>query len=113
MSVLATRLMTEPCEIIIRTEDGAPDRYGNPTDTETIHVTRCYAEQRSTVAAGPEQQILQGRWKMTFPPETPIDGWAAVKLGTRTFEVIGFPWYVRNPRTGAISHVEADLETSE
>lgn len=112
MTVLATRLMTQPVTIVIRTEDGPLDPYGNREVTETPIETLCYAEQRSASEAGPQAQVLQARWRMTFPPQTPINGWARVELDGRSFEVIGFPWSVVNPRTLIVSHVEADLETS-
>ena len=105
-------LMTQPVTITLRVEDGAPDRYGNPTVTETPFDTLCFAEQRSSSSTGPEAQVLQARWKLMLPAATPINGWAKVELDNRPYEVVGFPWYVRNPRTGLISHVEADLETA-
>lgn len=105
-------LMTEPCTIKMRTEDGAPDRYGNPAKTVVDYPTRCFAEQRSTAEAGPENQKLSARWKMLCPATTPITGWDAVEIAGRSYEIIGYPWYVRNPRTSAVSHVEADLETT-
>lgn len=103
------RLLTDTCTITRVTADGPPDGHGNPTETTTTATAKCwlYQDRRSENQRAGDQQI-EG-WVLVLPATADVDGNDRVAVGGRTFEVTGPPWRAENPRTGAVSHIEASL----
>lgn len=100
-------LINQACTITTRTE-GAKDRMGDPTLTESSTAALCYCEQRQrseTTAAG---DVQTQDWLVMFPLGTTVAGSDKVTVGSLVLEVVGPPWTVRNPRLGANSHIEAN-----
>lgn len=103
-------LLNLGCTIVRVTQDGAADEYGNPTDTTLTAATRCYIEQRNATENTNDRSTTSEDWLLMLPAGTAVDATDRVTVdGYGTFEVIGPPWPVRNPRADAISHVEATV----
>lgn len=106
---LAT-MLDETCTIISRAQTGAVDRYNSPTWVETSTAgVACYIEQTQPkeLTIGRETQIAD--FLGAFLADTVLDGSDRVIQGTHTYEVIGPPWEVWNPRTASVDHIEANL----
>jgi hypothetical protein len=93
---------------------GAEDEYHLPADGYGSPVPyRGYLEQQTS------EEITDGRatrvrdWLLILPADAAIDALDRVTEGGRTFEVVGEPNKVRNPRTQAYSHIEARLRLVE
>lgn len=103
--------MTMRCVIShVSRDPDAVDEYGNPVDaTPTQTTTRCYLAQsmRAEVGLAP---VEKDRWMLYLPPDTDIDADDSVACNGRDYQVIGDPWVVISPVTGASSHIEATLE---
>jgi hypothetical protein len=114
-AVSPTHLLTRPATLIERVADPeTPDEYGNPGWTETGIDTACELQQvGSSEALGDAVQVTL--WRLFLPAETPARGWDALRLegDDVLYELEGDPWQVRNPRTGAVSHVEASARRVE
>lgn len=103
-------LLDEVCTIVHRAQTGAVDRYNSPTwvETTTSNVA-CYIEQTkpTEITIGRETQIAD--YLAAFLVGTVLDGSDRVIRGSHTFEVVGPPWEVWNPRTASVDHIEANL----
>lgn len=105
-----TSLINRPCLLIRRSESGDTDDYGNDIATETIVATVCEIQQIRRTEPATEGELSQGDWVAFFLPGTALDTSDAIEVdGLGTFELVGGPWVVRNPRTQQESHVEASL----
>ena len=105
-----TALLTLPCTITRRAYTGATDRYGSPTPTETHTDALCELQQRQRTEHEDEGETIDGTWLLVLPAGTLIGPSDSVSVqGSGDFDVHGEPWPVRNPRTGAPSHIEATL----
>jgi hypothetical protein len=102
---LAT-LINQACTITTRTE-GAKDRMGDPTLTESTTAAVCYCEQRQRSETTVNGDVQAQEWLVMFPVGTAVAGSDLVTVGTLVLEVVGPPWPVRNPRTQTQSHIEA------
>ena len=102
-------LMRTPCTLLARTQDGAPDEYGNPSWTEAEQATVCELQQAGSHEEN--QDALQvARWRLFLPADAPARGWDAIRLADGTvLQLAGDAWPVRNLLTDAISHVEAEV----
>lgn len=58
-------------------------------------------------AAHPD--VSDSLWLLVLPADTLIDTGDAVIVDGHRYEVSGEPWVARNPRTQAVSHIEASL----
>lgn len=94
----------------------ATDDYGNPIPVETTFSAACELQQvtRSEDTVDSDQQAHD--WNLYLAPtgtaddvivETELDGSDRVAVAGVPYEVIGPPWPVRNPRTGALIMIEA------
>lgn len=101
-------LINRPCTLI-RRSPGSTDELGNQVDTETLTAAVCEIQQRQR-GETPEAEWSKAQWVGFFLAGTQLDTGDAIRVdGLGTFELVGAPWPVRNPRTQAESHVEATL----
>jgi hypothetical protein len=83
------------------------DEYGNEIRGEVRTETLCELQQRHQAEEGDVLGV--GDFILFLPPDTPLDTNDGVIVGGLLYEVMGPPWYARNPRTGQAHHVEANL----
>src|SRR6185503_19924320 len=98
------------CSITRRSQTGTVDRYNSPTWVETTSSDiPCYIEQTkpSELTIGRETQIADHLG--IFLAATELDGSDRVVRDGHTYEVIGPPWEVWNPRNAQVDHIEANL----
>jgi hypothetical protein len=108
----STQLMTMSCVVThVERDAEAVDEYGNPLDAEEPETTttRCYLAQsmRAEVGLAP---VEKDRWTLYLPADVEIDADDSVACNGRDYQVIGDPWVVISPVTGASDHIEATLE---
>lgn len=110
----AELLMTRHGTLVTVTDDGAADVYGNPTETTTQTSVWYELQQarRSEDAGDTSWQI--GIWNLFLPPGTEVAGVDRfIGDESDTYEFVGPPWKVRNPRTGIVSHIEATIRRAQ
>jgi len=101
-------LLTLPATIVRRSSDGTIlDIYGNEIPSETRLNTVCELQQQRRTEEG--DAVAVGDFVLFLPPDTLLDTNDVVIVDGRQYEVIGPPWYARNPRTGQQHHVECSL----
>jgi hypothetical protein len=99
-------LMNIPCEVGHQ-EPGTADEYGNhPMGPTTTSIETCWLAQSTR---GEDDLIEFERWNIYLPPEVTLDANDAVRVEGVQFYVRGAPWRVRDPLTGAPTHIEATL----
>lgn len=103
-------LLNRTAWVIRRTEsENDTDDYGNPIPDEVQFEVRCEVQQINRTEQ-PEGSPASADWTGFFPAGTDLDSSDSVIVeGLAEFELQGEPWAVRNPRTRAMSHVEATL----
>lgn len=98
------------------------DEYGNPTDEPSPATARarCYFEPLpATAGAGDESTIDRAttvdEWLYVVGPDVALTSIATVALDDEddTFEMVGEPWKVRNPRRQRVEQVQARLRRSQ
>lgn len=100
------RLLNQP--LTIRHRAGAvEDDYGNtlPGNVATTE-TLGYVEQVEAEEFTVGRETYRADWKVFLPAGVDVDGSDRIEYGDRTFEVIGPPHEVWNPRTRGVHHVE-------
>lgn len=95
-------LINRPCTLLLRSTTDETDDYGNETDAETEVETVC--EAQPTRIAEPEAagELSDEDWTAFFLPgdASALTSASAVWIeGLGTFEVVGRPPTLRNPRT--------------
>lgn len=103
------RLLNDLVLVTRRTAGGSLDEYGNPTTVETtIGPYNGYAWLLSADERTSDANLQSEEWKVVLGSAAAdrVHGADQVTVGSAVFEVIGPPWTVKNPRTGAVSHVE-------
>lgn len=99
-------LITTPCILIHRAATGTRDAHGNVTHTETSVDTLCSIQQQSRSEA--DDDLADSRWNLYLRRTEQVDqGDAVYVAGVGEFELVGQPWYVTDPDTNSISHIEA------
>lgn len=112
---IVDNLMTHPATIIRRDRTGTLDDHGVPMVEAASGVTTvCYLDQAGVAGsqrveenAGREYQELG--YTGFFPATADLDGTDAVVVDGITYEVVGPPWYARDPLTDTVDHVELNL----
>lgn len=99
-------LLNLPCTITRRTQNGAADGYGNPTETTTVTTTVCELQQQFAGEDVTDSNVQSSDFLLVLPAGTGIDGGDKVTIDGSDYEVDGPPWSARNPRTGVVSHVQ-------
>lgn len=103
-------LMRQP--VTIQKITGTLDEYGNtiPAALSAPVAALGYLEQSESTENMDDRDTVATGFKAWFPLGTDVTAYDRVNFGTQTFEVIGAPWTVFNPRTGVESHLEAALK---
>lgn len=94
---------------LIRREPGGPDEYGDPRPpVETVVAdVPCLLQMQSSDERA-EASVQSSRWRLFLPELVgALRGWDAIEVAGSTYELAGDAWPVLNPRTGAVSHLEA------
>jgi hypothetical protein len=60
-----------------------------------------------------DRDVVVSQWQVYFPAETNIGAYDRITFGGQVFEVDGTPWHVYNPRSRAVSHIQARLKVVE
>lgn len=109
MSVL--NLMVQPLTIS-KIGGGTLDEYGNtvPSPLGSPVAVKGYLEQTQSIESLNDRDTVVTAWKVFLPAGTDIDAFDRINFNGQVFEVDGEPWSVYNPRTGAASHLEANLQ---
>lgn len=102
-------LINRPATLIQRLTSESTDRFGNKKRTEgTVEiVVEIQQKQRSETAD--EGETSDTTWNIYFPPGTDVNSGDAVVIDGSEYELTGDPWEARNPRTQALSHMEATV----
>ena len=101
--------MTIIATLVTVTDDGAEDVAGNPTEQETSTTVRCELQQARRIEADGSENWQVGVWRLVLPAGTAVSGVDRIEIDDVSYEFDGPPWPVRNPRTGAVSHIEATV----
>ena len=110
--MLVSRLITRPCSITRRVDSGEVNDYGDPVMTETTVETTC--ELQKQVRRASEEPAGHGEfsdtlWDLFLLPGTEVGTGDVVTVDGVAYEMVGEPWPVRHPRTGAQTHIEAGV----
>lgn len=111
------KLMPHSVTLLQRTP-GAPDEYGDPTDTVVELATKAELQQVGTrEESGDALEVTT--WRAFLPSTAPVEGWNALRLDSGAllglpdgaiFELRGEAALVVNPRRALGDHVEAYVE---
>lgn len=105
-----TQLLNQTGYLLARNESGTLDDYGNDVPDEVVTAISCEIQQRRRDEDADEGETSQADWLGIFAADTDLTTADAVAVnGMGTFELVGAPWPVYNPRTREVSHVEATL----
>lgn len=107
--IVASFFHTEATIHHVDETDDARDEYGNVVPSESTDTTLCYMAQQSRTEVGLDS-VERERWAAYFPPDVSLDANDTVTVGDADYQVIGMPWPVVHPLTGAVDHLEATLE---
>lgn len=113
-----TRLFTLTATIThVESDPDDPDEYGNPGTIETEITAACELQQVTRLEGSVDSGRQAEDWVVFVDPmgedeggyliEVELEGSDRVEIDGRTYELIGPPWPVRNPRTGVVTHIEA------
>ena len=102
-------LINRPATIILRSPSGDTDEYGNEVPVEDELATAVELQQVRRDEPAGAGEVSDTRWLGFFPAGTDLTTADAVEIEGERYELEGDPWAVRNPRTGAESHVETTL----
>ena len=98
---------------LVTMRPGTPDVYGNTArvaDPVTASV-RCYIEQVDAVEVIVDRETYIANYIGFLPAGTTVGPADHLVVGGATYEVIGPPDSVFNPRTGTEHHLEVNLRT--
>jgi hypothetical protein len=101
-------LMNRPVTIIHRADADPEDFYGQGR-TETLQEVQGELQQMSRTEQAAHGDFSDTLWRLWLPATVRLRTEDAVAVDGLVYEVVGDPWEVRNPREGAVSHVEATL----
>lgn len=103
-------LMTRPCTLVMRDSTGTIDDDGEEVVTTTEVETVCELQQQQRNEQDDQGELSETTWRLFLPHVAAtqlLRGADRVVVEAQVFELIGDPWPVRHPVTGAGSHVEA------
>lgn len=102
-----TALMNQPVDIIRRTISGTADEYGNTPTVEADPVeTVGYLEQTDATEVLVDRETYISDWLIVLPSGTPVDSSDRIEALGRSFEIIGDPREVWNPRLQVVGQIE-------
>ena len=90
------------------------DEYGDTILAGGSSVTvQGYLEQTMTGEEMVDRDTLTQEWECYLPADTVVTGYDRIAYNGTTFQVLGAPWSVHNPRTGLVSHIKLKLKVAE
>lgn len=93
--------------LTVRSFDGPPDDYNNPTETTVARSVLCWYEQAQAAEATANTNRQEETHRLFLRSCEDMTGWDRLAVNGLEFEVIGPPWEAVNPRTRQVSHIEA------
>lgn len=102
-------LMNRPCGLLRRSPTGERDRFGNPKHDAVLIDTVCELQQRQRAEPGDDSELSDTTWALFLPAGTDVRTGDAIVVDDVTYELVGDPWDARNPRSRAVSHIEATV----
>jgi hypothetical protein len=106
-------LLTLDATLLRRSQDGAPDEYGDPTWTTVSESVACEVQQEGASEDHGDAVQTSTYRAILAADAADVRGWDALDLAGVVYELDGDAWTVRNPRTGVVSHVEARVRRVE
>lgn len=104
-----TDLLNLPVTIVRRAVSGELDEYGSDMAIETLIATRGELQQIRRDEPVAEDETFRADWLLVLPADTPLATSDVVVVEGQEYEVVGDPAVWRNPRTQALSHLEATV----
>lgn len=100
-------LLNEPVDIIGRTEGTTRDVYGNlaPVEADPVE-TVGYLEQTDATEILVDRETYISNWLIILPAGTAVDAGDRVEALGKSFEIIGDPREVWNPRLQVVGQIE-------
>jgi hypothetical protein len=96
--------------VVSTRSDATVDRYNNAVATYTDGPpTTCYIELQTAKEITIDRETYVSDWRVWLPPGTVVSGRDLIVTTDATFEIVGNPENVWNPRTRTASHVVADV----
>lgn len=102
-------LLNRAVTIINRSDGSETDGYGNAVPDEFLVETVGELQQQQRSEPVAEGELSDSRWLLVLPAGTLIGTGDAAIVDGEVYEVVGAPWPMRNPRTGAPHHIEATV----
>lgn len=100
-------LLNQPLTIQHRSDTGPTDDYGNlAPGTTSVDETTGYVEQTEAQEITVDRQTYRTDWRVFLAAGVSVDASDRIVYGSRTFEVIGSPHEVWNPRSRVVHHIE-------
>lgn len=100
-------LLTQPATITPRTPGTTKDEYGNTAMVDgTPFDTVGYFEQTQATEVLVDRQTYISDWLIVLHAGTPVSSADRITHDGQSFELVGPPWPVWNPRLGVVSHIE-------
>lgn len=99
---------------LTRRSPGTADAYGN----QTLAVTESFSlkgelQLMSTTENQTDRDTTVSDWMLILPAGTPASRFDTATIDGLTYEIIGQPETIVSPWTGATSHVEARVRTTQ
>lgn len=104
-----TQLLSLSCTILRRSVSAGRDEYGSEIPSVSEDQTVCELQQEARSEQGDKGELSDTAWVLFLPPGTEVNTGDAVIVEGRTYELIGDPWPVRNPRTREPHHIECTV----
>lgn len=97
-----------------RTPSGSADAYGNLSlgTVETFNL-KGELQLMSSIENQNDRDTVASDWMLLLPAGTPTGRFDLATIDGQSYEVIGQPERIVNPWTGATSHVEARVRSTQ
>ena len=106
------KLLNQPLTLI--TTGTTVDEYGDSVISNGSSVTVLgYLEQIQTEENMLDRDTVANEFQAYLPVGTSVSAYDRIGFNGQTFEVMGAPWQVYNPRTGAVSHLQLKVKVVE
>lgn len=106
-----TSLINRPCVLVRRVSTDEVDEYGRALTREIRIEAVCELQRisRKTVdeEAGAYGELSDTLWKLFLLPGFDLRTSDVIEVDGVRYELVSDPWDARNPRSGAMSHIEA------
>jgi hypothetical protein len=99
-------LVNTPCTLL-RRASGDRDDFANEQPDEDSIETVVEIQQTRRQEHDDQGETSDTTWTLFFLPNERVRTGDAVVVGSEKYEITGEPWRARNPRTQAVSHIEA------